>query len=79
MQLIGAYAAGARHGVRGRSVHCVVLFDRDTAWFRNVTQRGEQQRATPCKRLMTLFRDMLVGLTEVVLRTSRPLEVVAFD
>ncbi len=49
------------------------------AWFRNVTQRGERQRATPWRRLMTLFRDMVVGLTDAVLRTPRPLEVIAFD
>ena len=49
------------------------------AWFRNVTQRGERQRQVPWKRLMTLFRDMVVGLTDEVLRRPRPLEVLAFD
>ncbi len=49
------------------------------ARFRKVTQRSERRRAMPWKRLMTLFRDMLVGLTDEVLRSPRPLEVLAFD
>ncbi len=49
------------------------------AWFREVAQRGEHKRQTPWKRLMTLFRDALVGLSDDALLSPRPLKVLAFD
>jgi len=46
-------------------------------WFRSVTQRSEQARATPWKRLMDLIYSALEHATAEILAHPRPLEPLA--